>query len=57
MLWPPAAQNANASTDFANFDAFGSSAAAATAPSAAFPSAPHAQFQPAQPGTHTLLII
>lgn len=56
VLWPPAAQNANASTDFANFDAFGSSAAATVPSAAAFPSAPQAPFQPAQTGTHTLFI-
>lgn len=51
VLWPPAAQNANANTDFANFDAFGSSAAAS---SAAFQSAPQAPFPPAQAtGMHT----
>ncbi|XP_059390133.1 arf-GAP domain and FG repeat-containing protein 1-like isoform X2 [Carassius carassius] len=41
-------QNANSNAEFANFDAFNSSAAPNTA---AFPSAPQASFQPAQPGS------
>ncbi|XP_052472311.1 arf-GAP domain and FG repeat-containing protein 1 isoform X1 [Carassius gibelio] len=43
-----AVQNANSNAEFANFDAFNSSAAPNTA---AFPSAPQASFQPAQPGS------
>uniref|UniRef100_A0A8C1WUW2 ArfGAP with FG repeats 1a n=1 Tax=Cyprinus carpio TaxID=7962 RepID=A0A8C1WUW2_CYPCA len=44
-----AAQNAHSNADFANFDAFNNSSAAQT--TAAFPSAPQASFQPAQPGS------
>ncbi|XP_050984992.1 LOW QUALITY PROTEIN: arf-GAP domain and FG repeat-containing protein 1a [Labeo rohita] len=43
-----AAQNANSNADFANFDAFNNSAAQ---PTATFPSAAQAPFQPAQPGS------
>ncbi|XP_067306439.1 arf-GAP domain and FG repeat-containing protein 1a isoform X4 [Pseudorasbora parva] len=42
------AQNANANADFANFDAFKSSAPPTTAP---FPSAPQDSFQRTQPGS------
>ncbi len=52
LCWTPAAQNAISNADFANFDAFNSSAAQTTA---AFPSVPQAPFQPAQPGTSTYL--
>lgn len=43
---PPAAQNANANADFANFDAFGSTSGS----TGGFPSAPQAPFQPSNTG-------
>ncbi|KAI2656393.1 Arf-GAP domain and FG repeat-containing protein 1 [Labeo rohita] len=46
-----AAQNANSNADFANFDAFNNSAAQ---PTATFPSAAQAPFQPAQPVYNSL---
>lgn len=43
---PPAAQNANANADFANFDAFGSTSGS----TGGFPSAPQAPFHPSNTG-------
>lgn len=43
---PPAAQNANANADFANFDAFGSTPGS----TGGFPSAPQASFHPSNTG-------
>lgn len=48
---PPAAQNANANADFANFDAFGSTSGS----TGGFPSAPQAPFQPSNTGSASSL--